>query len=139
MLDCDDLSHELKKIGYRFPNIRAKYISKTQQQKNNLLEILSQLDGENLRSWLVKNINGLGYKEASHFLRNIGYDDYAIIDFHIIDILTTYEYIQKPQTVTKKRYLEIEQQLKHIAQTCDLTLAQLDFYLWYIETGKILK
>ena len=75
----------------------------------------------------------------SHFLRNIGYDDYAIIDFHIIDILTQYGFIKKPKSLSKKRYLEIEQDLNHIAQLCDLTLAELDFYLWYLETGKILK
>jgi N-glycosylase/DNA lyase len=138
-MECSDLQLELKKIGYRFPNIRAKYINETQKQKNILPEILKQLYGESLRNWLVKNIKGIGYKEASHFLRNIGYDNYAIIDFHIIDILTNYGYIQKPKTITKKRYLEIEQQLKQIAQTCNLTLAQLDFYLWYLETGKILK
>ena len=97
------------------------------------------MHGESLRTWLVQNIKGLGYKEASHFLRNIGYDDYAIIDFHIIDILTQYGFIKKPKSLSKKRYLEIEQDLNHIAQLCDLTLAELDFYLWYLETGKILK
>jgi N-glycosylase/DNA lyase len=129
----------LKKIGYRFPNIRAQYISETQVHKNFLSKIINDLDGEELRTWLVQNIKGLGYKEASHFLRNIGYDDYAIIDFHIIDILTQYDFIKKPKTLTKKRYLEIEQDLKHIAKLCNLTLAELDFYLWYLETGKILK
>lgn len=129
----------MKKIGYRFPNIRAQYISETQVHKNYLSNIINNLDGEELRTWLVQNIKGLGYKEASHFLRNIGYDDYAIIDFHIIDILIQYDFIQKPKTLTKKRYLEIEQDLKHIAKLCNLTLAQLDFYLWYLETGKILK
>jgi N-glycosylase/DNA lyase len=136
---CTELTQHLKTIGYRFPNIRAQYITETQSQKDHLPTILTTHKGEQLRVWLVKNIKGFGYKEANHFLRNIGYDDYAIIDFHIIDILSNHGYIQKPQTLTKKRYLDIEQVIKTIAQTCDLTLAQLDFYLWYLETGKILK
>jgi len=66
-------------------------------------------------------------------------DDYAIIDFHIIDILTDYKLIKKPKTITKKKYLEIENVLKKIADKTNLSLAELDLYLWYLETGKILK
>ena len=40
---------------------------------------------------------------------------------------------------TKKKYQEIEDLLKNIAKETDLTLAELDLYLWYMETGKILK
>ncbi|MFX1600424.1 MAG: N-glycosylase, partial [Promethearchaeota archaeon] len=81
----------------------------------------------------------IGYKEASHFLRNIGYSNYAIIDFHIIDLLVQYNLIEKPKTLTKTKYLKIEQVLKGIANKLNLNLAELDLYLWYLETGKILK
>ena len=84
-------------------------------------------------------MKGLGYKEASHFLRNIGFDDFAIIDFHIIDILSRYNLIEKPKALTKKRYLKIENLLKEIAKKSNLSLAELDLYLWYMETGKVLK
>jgi N-glycosylase/DNA lyase len=87
----------------------------------------------------VQNIKGLGYKEASHFLRNIGFDDYAIIDSHILDILKRYNLIKQPKTLTKKKYIEIENILQKIAKQTHLTLAELDLYLWYLETGKILK
>jgi len=75
----------------------------------------------------------------SHFLRNIGFDDYAIIDFHIVDVLSNHNLIKKPKTITKKKYLEIEDILKKLAKETNLTLAELDLYLWYMETGKILK
>ena len=88
---------------------------------------------------MVNNVKGLGYKESSHFLRNIGFDDYAIIDFHIVDVLVNYNLINKPKTITKKKYLEIENVLKRLAKETNLTLAELDLYLWYMETGKILK
>ncbi|MEM2975891.1 MAG: N-glycosylase, partial [Candidatus Bathyarchaeia archaeon] len=97
------------------------------------------LDEIALREWLVKNIKGIGYKEASHFLRNIGFTNLAIIDFHILNILTRHKLIKKPKTLTRKNYLEIEQTLKNIAEKLNLTLAELDLYLWYIETNKILK
>jgi len=84
-------------------------------------------------------VKGIGYKESSHFLRNVGFDDYAIIDFHIIDLLVKYQLIKRPKTITKNKYLEIEKILKKIAEKTNLTLAELDLYLWYMETGKILK
>ena len=102
-------------------------------------EIIRLYDQEGLREWIVKNVRGLGYKEASHFLRNIGFDDYAIIDFHIVDILTDHKIIKKPKTLTKGKYLEIEDLLRNLANKTGLTLAELDLYLWYMETGKILK
>jgi N-glycosylase/DNA lyase len=37
------------------------------------------------------------------------------------------------------KYLEIENFLMKIAKKLNLSLAELDLYLWYIETGKILK
>ena len=94
---------------------------------------------EKKREWLAATVRGIGYKEASHFLRNIGYTDYAILDFHIIDILARYGLIEKPKTLTKKRYLEIERLVKKLARKASLNLAELDLFLWYMETGKVLK
>ena len=125
-----DLAKELIRSGHRFPNARAKYIYEARKHAKSL-----KLD----RDWLVENIKGLGYKESSHFLRNVGCDDYAIIDFHIIDILVEYKLIKKPKALNKTRYFEIEKVLRKLADASDLTLAELDFYLWYMETGKILK
>ena len=135
----DELSKKLKNYGHRFPNTRAKYISESLKCKDKLKDIVKFHDKQALRNWIVNNVKGLGYKEASHFLRNIGFDNYAIIDFHIIDILYDNKLIQKPKTITKNKYLEIEDLLKKIAKKTNLTLAELDLYLWYIETGKILK
>jgi len=72
-------------------------------------------------------------------LRNIGYHNYTIIDFYIIDILVREKIIRKPKTFSKKNYIEIEDVLRRMALKLGLTLAELDLYLWYLETGKILK
>jgi N-glycosylase/DNA lyase len=135
----ETLGKKLRQCGYRFPHTRATYIAASAARKQELKKIISVLNGEELRSWLVKNIQGLGYKEASHFLRNIGYDTYAIIDSHILDLLQRHRLIATPKTLTKKKYLQIEKQLQDIASQTQLTLAELDLYLWYLETGKILK
>jgi len=134
------LAEKLKRLGHRYPNTRAKYIVKARKYKNSLKEVISSSNVEDeLREWLVKNIKGIGYKEASHFLRNIGYTNFAIIDFHITDLLARYKLLEKPKALTKKEYFKIENLLREIAEKSNLNLAELDLYLWYMETGKILK
>ncbi|MFW9901650.1 MAG: N-glycosylase/DNA lyase [Candidatus Thorarchaeota archaeon] len=140
ILNETELAEKFKDFGYRFPNIRSKYIFQARDKMSDLDAVIKSGNKCNdLREWIVKNIKGIGYKEASHFLRNIGYIDYAIIDFHIIDVLVKYNYIQKPKSLTKTKYLEIENVLKNLANNLNLNLAELDLYLWYLETGKILK
>lgn len=135
----ETLAKKLRAQGYRFPNTRARYITESVVHKKHLPRIIQELDHDERRSWLVDTITGIGYKEASHFLRNIGFDDYAIIDFHILDILERYHLIKKPKTLTAKKYRDIEEILRKLAAQTNLSLAELDLYLWYLETGKILK
>lgn len=139
----EKLVSELKRLGHRFPNARSQYILAARSHRNKLRKIIDDLSSDEtaLREWFVKNIKGLGYKEASHYLRNIGFKNYAIIDFHIIDILADNGYIARPKTksLNRKLYLEVEDVLKGIAKKLSLNLSELDFYLWYMETGKVLK
>jgi N-glycosylase/DNA lyase len=131
---------KLREYGHRHPNIRAKYIVKARKHIYTLKKVVSHSrDEKKVREWFVKNIKGLGYKEASHFLRNIGFKNFAILDFHIIDVLVRYRIIEKPKTLTKKKYLEIEELLRKVADKLNLNLAELDLYLWYMDTGKVLK
>jgi N-glycosylase/DNA lyase len=138
-LDKKELEIKLKELGHRFPETRASYIVEARKFKDSLKNVLESLKEEEIREWLVRNIKGLGYKEASHFLRNIGYKNFAIIDFHILDLLEKFGLIKKPKTMTRKRYIEIESLLREIARKAELNLAELDLYLWFLETGKVLK
>ncbi len=133
------IREELKRFGHRYPNTRARYIVEARRSLSLLKNVLSKDDSRVIREWLVKNIKGLGYKEASHFLRNIGFLDVAIIDYHIIDVLVRYGLIDRPKRLDKKKYLEIEGLLHEIADEVGLKLGELDLYLWYMETGKVLK
>lgn len=134
------LVKKLKEVGHRYPSTRAKYIVDARKYKDSIKNIIKRFNNDNeLREWLVKNLKGIGYKEASHFLRNVGYTNFAIIDFHIISTLIRYKLIEKPKVLTKRKYLEIENLLKKFAKKLNLNLAELDLYLWYTETGKILK
>ncbi len=134
------LANKFKELGYRFPNVRSSFIIEARKKMYHLENVIkSANNGNQLRDWIVKNIKGIGYKEASHFLRNIGFNEYAIIDFHIIDLLAKHNIVEKPKTMIKTKYLEIEEILKNIGNKLKLNIGELDLYLWYLETGKILK
>ena len=138
-LSEENLAKKLKSLGHRFPNMRAKFIFQARYKKDEIYDLIEKND-KNIREYLVKNIKGLAYKESSHFLRNIGYKDFAIIDFHIVDILLRYGVLkEKKKSINKKLYLEIEYLLREIANYLQITLSELDLYLWYMETDTIFK
>lgn len=130
------LAKHLKDKGHRFWPQRAERI-KLAREHLKIKDIITK--EKEPREWLVNNIKGLGYKESSHFLRNVGYKDYAIIDRHIINLLVEEKLIDRPKTITKKRYEEIESILGSIAKKAKLNQAKLDLYLWFIKTGTVLK
>jgi len=89
----------------------------------------------------VANVLGLGYKEASHFLRNIGLgEDLAILDRHILKNLALLGVIDKvPESPTKRLYIEIEKQMTAFSSQAGIPMGQLDLLLWYKEAGEIFK
>jgi len=106
-------------------------------------KISSFRNSYDLREWLSKNIRGIGMKEASHFIRNIGFDpnnELAILDRHILKNLLKLGVIDKlPKTLTKKQYLRIERKMKEFARENNMKLYELDMLLWSKETGEVLK
>ena len=89
----------------------------------------------------MKNLTGLGYKEAGHFLRNIGFGEkIAILDRHILRNLHALGVIDElPESISNKRYLEIEKKMAEFAGRIHIPLDHLDLLLWYKETGEIFK
>ncbi len=134
----EKLREELKRIGYRFWRIRAKYIVEARWIVPEIKKLFD-MDEFQARTYLVENVKGLGMKEASHFLRNTGAKNLAILDRHILRILSTEGYITVPKTLTRKRYLEIESVEREIAKKVNMNLAEFDLYLWYLNTGEVLK
>lgn len=133
--------------GVRFKNKKAGYIVSARKffTNNRKIYIRSLLEGfDNIhecREWLVKNISGLGCKEASHFLRNIGFGGrIAILDRHILKNLERLRIIEKTQrSITRSKYMEIEKKMKAFARQIDIPISHLDLLLWYKETGEIFK
>ena len=131
--------------GVRFPNNKSGYVIEARRLFKNGkgFNIKSKLNGNMLqtRDWFVKNVKGLGYKEASHFLRNIGHGrDLAILDVHILRNLKRYGAIKQiPTSITKKKYLEIEDKMRQFSKRIGIPLEALDLLFWSHETGFIFK
>jgi len=110
------LKERMKMASCRFYNRRAEYIIEARNTFNpTLVKQLADKSPERAREWLVENIKGLGMKESSHFLRNVGYS-IAICDFHIIDILRRYRFLPAGIVLNPKNYLVIEQKLRWMAK-----------------------
>lgn len=136
-----ELRNFLKRHGYRFYNVRAAYIVEARKHYWKLKKTLAKLETvDRKREWLVQNVKGLGYKEASHFLRNIGHNGCAILDRHIIKLMHEKGMIKNiPKMLEKKHYLENEKKLETLCGKLGMEQGELDFYLWYLKTGKVLK
>ena len=132
----------------RFKNNKAKYlVALREQMQNEKGEIITKdffnsiTNVKEKREWIVKNIKGMAYKEAGHFLRNVGFGkEIAILDRHILKNLVKLEVIEDvPKSLTPKLYLEIEEKMKAYCKFISIPMDSLDLLLWYKEAGEIFK
>lgn len=131
----------------RFHNKKADFIIEARKLFKSGANIcvkkkLSFEDVFKAREWLVENIKGLGYKESSHFLRNIGLGkDIAILDRHILKNLKKYGVIDKiPASLgARKVYLGIEEKMRKFSSKIRIPLDEMDLLFWSIQTGFVFK
>ena len=131
----------------RYHNKKAEFIVGARRlfKKGRGLDIKSKIDTKDIiatRDWFVENIKGVGYKETSHFLRNIGLGrDIAILDRHILKNLKKYGAIEKvPDSVgSRKVYMDIEDKMRRFSKTVRIPLDELDLLFWSLQTGFIFK
>jgi len=138
----EEIEETLRCQGHRFAGRRAEYIVEARRLSTSLKEVIEGFENtKEARRWLVYNVKGLGYKEASHFLRNVGFLDVAIIDRHILSNMREHGVIGDDgrKGLTKRRYLEYERILEKVAEKVGMSLGEMDLYLWYRKTGKVLK
>ena len=125
----------------RFHNNRAKYFLEMKSEYNFIEQQLKNIkSAEEKRDFLVENIRGIGLKEAGHFLRNIGYENLAILDRHILKNLIEVKAIEElPKTLTKKKYFEIEKNFLEFSKKVSIPMDHLDLLFWSMETGEVFK
>ncbi len=140
----DRLSNELNIV--RFRNNKARYLIEAREKflsgDRSLREYLEGHDSVfEKRDWIFNNVKGIGYKEASHYLRNIGFGkDIAILDRHILRNMVLFRLIEEiPKSIGRKQYMDLENKLRDFSNKVKIHLSHLDFVLWYKETGDIFK
>jgi N-glycosylase/DNA lyase len=129
---------ELLRGNARFHNNKSRHIVNARKY----VAKLKRLDSDSViaREFLVKNIKGIGYKEASHFLRNIGYRNLCIVDRHVINLMQELDVFKNNNIPsTPKKYLEMEAQIKDYAKKYNYDVDALDLVLWSIKTGHVFK
>jgi N-glycosylase/DNA lyase len=147
--EAEAMTAALKEAGaHRFPVARPQYIVTTRNYFRAHFgmalrkRLRSFRDPFERRDWLAqeKQVKGLGYKESSHFLRNIGVKGHAILDKHVMRCLAEVGVVDSakpPQT--RKKYLDVERELIHFAKDIRVDFDELDLVLWSMKTGEILK
>lgn len=136
--DEGSIASVLRRNGVRFPEPKARYIVAARAHLKSLKNLPS--DVFKAREWLVKNVKGLGYKEASHFLRNIGYEGLAILDRHILRGMKEAGIIEKvPKNLTRKTYFMLEKKFLQFAKNLGIRPEALDLVMWADKTGEIFK
>jgi len=145
----EDMTQALQRAGaHRFPVERPGYIVVTRSylQEHCDMALRQKLqsfsDPIERRDWLAqeKQIKGLGYKESSHFLRNIGLSGYAILDKHVMNCLMDLKVVETPKPPgNRTRYLETEERLRTFARDIKIDFDELDLVLWSMKTGEVLK
>jgi N-glycosylase/DNA lyase len=145
----EEMTQVLREAGaHRFPVARPRYIVTTRNyfRVNFGMALRERLrsfsDPFERRDWLAqeKQIKGLGYKESSHFLRNVGVKGHAILDKHVMRCLAEMNIVDTARPpANRRKYLEVEQEFRRFAQQIKVDFDELDLVLWSIKTGEILK
>lgn len=140
-IDPEPLLYQ-KDYYIRFHKTKAKLLLEMKSNYSVIHSIIiNGMGAFEKREWLVRNVKGLGLKEATHFLRNIGMNDgMAILDRHILKNLKKHNVIRSlPKTLTKKKYLTIERRFQKFANEIGIPIDELDLVFWSNEAGEILK
>jgi len=131
----------------RFKNKKAEYICLARERffingrfllRNELKKYESP---EEKRDFLVENVKGIGYKEASHFLRNTGFGfELAILDRHVVRNLCRLGILEDIDVnLFRKNYIEIEKKMRGFALDSKIPMPYLDFVFLYREIGDVFK
>lgn len=122
-------SRRLLSLRDRWPTI-ANFLDST--------KALSAMDAPHTRNTLATMVDGLGCKEASHALRNIGWRGLGILDRHILRSMADLGVLTNTVSVgTVKKYSVVEWQYLAMAGHLGIDPDVLDLILWKMHTGYI--
>ena len=126
--------------GYPFYRLRASQIRRAAEylysSQGSILQLLNSVDGaRSARRLLTDNVSGLGPKQASLFLRNIGYTkQIAVLDVHVLRYLN---WVGLTDTLLKSvatlgKYQDLEKSFIKHAYSFGYSPAQFDLAVWIV-------
>ncbi len=140
---AEEIAPIIKKHGVRFHNTKARRIEEARKHDLNAVLEIARKDEREAREFLVKNVKGMGYKEAGHFLRNVGFGkEIAILDRHILKNMAKEGAVKEgeiPKHLSKKDYFALEGKFLEFCKEKGIPPAHMDIVLWARETGEIFK
>jgi N-glycosylase/DNA lyase len=122
--------------SYRFHKTRSEYLARARDRLavRSMSDRLSEFpDPFEARRMLVKDFSGLGPKQSSMFLRNIGRGStLAILDTHILRFMQLRDLItaRELNVGDLKSYERIEQRIAAYASQSGFQLGTLDWAVW---------
>lgn len=130
LFSAEELEIKNSMCGIRFANKKARYICEAMKKFQEIKKHLN-MEPMKLREWLVKNVKGLGMKEASHYLRNIGIFGLAILDVHVQKFMKAHNMlVGEVGKLTKKQYLANEKKYFELADKLKIKPEELDIVIW---------
>jgi N-glycosylase/DNA lyase len=131
---------EGKPRNYRFPVVRAQNLARCHSiiinTKHSLTELICSFDNAiEARKWLVKYVPGIGPKQSSMFLRNVGVSyDLAILDRHVLNYMLKLGIYSGTKLFISsfKQYYKYEADLQKHAYELNCPVGLLDWAIWIV-------
>lgn len=125
---------------YRFPAARAGQLaqawSAVMENGGSLGRVVAgNGDAEAVRGWLVRNVPGLGPKQSSMFLRNVGASyDLAVLDRHVLSYMAAVGIGEgAPKGIgTLRAYQRRETDLRDHARSFGCPVGVVDWAIWIV-------
>lgn len=125
---------------YRYPVKRSEYIVESIINIYNKYRIITNLllsgySANDLRREIIQLCPGVGPKQASHFLKNVGYcENLAILDRHIIRYLEMYDDVSIPVGRVSKIdfYEEVEAMFVKTVKRFNYSVSVIDQSMWFV-------
>ncbi|MFW6029351.1 MAG: N-glycosylase/DNA lyase [Halanaerobiales bacterium] len=141
---ADEIGPILSSNGVRFHKNKTRYLLENREKfyPNTKIKLMDYLNDNIItaRENLKRDVKGWGYKEASHFLRNIGFgDEIAILDRHILRTLIGEGVIKEMPSNLGRDYLLVEKKMLNYCHEVGIEPDAMDLVMWYNVNGEFFK
>lgn len=134
----ENLAKMLRQNGYRYHTQKSKVIFNAANffidySDGDIIIFITSNNNDyrSIRNVLMKSINGIGIKIASHWLRNIGYD-ICTIDIHLRRLLLNLGITNDSpnKSLSNENFILLENQFRNLSKILDENLGVLQYSIW---------